>query len=327
MVVRAETQAWKSSHGGCSCSSVPTGWSDLRRGGKRWSYWSEHHVLCVPLRGKLTNVGTSTPKCAYRTAKVISWNSVGPQGLPGGKLFSVSPATINFGNVAVDTESASRTATITNASAAAQYVPFFAANDTGSDSFISDFGSNGTGSCPMPTIGKTGITTGGGLIMPPGGSCTLSFVYSPSGDTTDTATYYLEVNGQTIVINLTGTGTGPGGTPNFVASPTSLAFGDVPVGSTSAPRTMSFTNIGSGGGLIGLFSAFTVPSPFQAESDFCSGLTSPTSGLYLNPGQSCTIANVTFSPTADGPASESVTFSEGLLTTDYSVSVSGTGTG
>jgi hypothetical protein len=101
-----------------------------------------------------------------------------------------------------------------------------------------------------------------------------------------------------------------------VASVTgTLAFGNVPVGTTSASRTLTLSNTGTAG-LTGIALTFTGPYSRAAAGGTCT----PT----LAAGATCTI-NVVFSPTALGSAPGSVAIAASVTVTGSPVAASGTG--
>jgi len=254
--------------------------------------------------GLLSQVGTTTPKCSNKSAKVISWNSIGPQGPPGRTLFSVSPNSLNFGSIPVDDQSSGKIATVTNVSGVTQYLA--------SSGF--SYGESGVVAGVFGLDNKCSET-----VLAPGASCSLVYTFTPSADATSRYTDYGNIDGQTLSVELTGTGTGTGGSPHMVLSTSSINFGSVQVGTTSAPQPVTVTNTGAGG---------TFPPSVYGEEALPDTLFGGMGGScpkYINAGQSCTVASVVFTPTADG----SVTGSEPMsgLGSDVAVALSGTGTG
>jgi len=104
----------------------------------------------------------------------------------------------------------------------------------------------------------------------------------------------------------------PAATPNVSASTTSLAFGSVTVGSSSAPQVVTLTN--TGGAAATSFAVGAVPSGYSRTT---------TCTASLAAGASCTIS-VTFSPTAAQAYGGSITVT-GSGGTNISIAVSGTG--
>ena len=103
---------------------------------------------------------------------------------------------------------------------------------------------------------------------------------------------------------------GPYAIAALAASPTSLAFGAQAVATTSAPRTVTVTN--SGTGAANLSSITTGSSEFAVQSSTC--------GASLAIGASCSVG-VTFAPSAAGARTGSLSFG-GLA----AVPLTGTGT-
>ena len=112
----------------------------------------------------------------------------------------------------------------------------------------------------------------------------------------------------------------PAGTPAVTFTPTSLSFAAQPIGTTSAPQSITVSNTGNGSLFIN--SAATRganPLDFTQVSDGCSGLT-------LAAGTSCTVS-ITFSPTASGARSATFILTDNAPASPQTVPISGTGTG
>jgi hypothetical protein len=101
--------------------------------------------------------------------------------------------------------------------------------------------------------------------------------------------------------------------PAANVSPTSLAFGNVVVGSNSANQTLTLTNTGNVN-LTGI--VVTVTAPFNRNGGTC--------GATLNAGANCTVL-VRFSPTATGAANGTVTITGSFPVTNSPVGLTGTG--
>jgi hypothetical protein len=102
--------------------------------------------------------------------------------------------------------------------------------------------------------------------------------------------------------------------PPVSLAPSSLAFGNQLVGSTSAAQTIKVSNNGSTATTIGI----------AVGGEFAQANTCPVSPATLAPATSCTIS-VTFKPTAAGPLSGSVTVTDALPGSPQIVALSGTG--
>src|SRR5262245_25122513 len=105
-----------------------------------------------------------------------------------------------------------------------------------------------------------------------------------------------------------------GGAGYLSPSPSQLDFGAVPVGGTSAPRTVTLTNLGQAGDPSITITSVSVSGPFSHT------LTPQT----LGPGQSTTF-NVQFSPSTSGPASGAVTIAHSGANSPVSVGLTGIG--
>jgi Bacterial Ig-like domain (group 3)/FG-GAP-like repeat/Abnormal spindle-like microcephaly-assoc'd, ASPM-SPD-2-Hydin/FG-GAP repeat len=101
--------------------------------------------------------------------------------------------------------------------------------------------------------------------------------------------------------------------PIVQLSPTSLNFGNQTVGTTSAAKTVTLTNIGSA--VLTITSA-GITGPFVVSTN-CTAT--------LNPSAHCT-ANVSFKPTKTGAASGSISITDNAPKSPQKVTLSGTGT-
>lgn len=123
------------------------------------------------------------------------------------------------------------------------------------------------------------------------------------------------------VSNSTGTAVGPlwtfttTGTSPVTLSPTSLTFPSQPVGTTSSSQTVTLTNTSS--------SALNI-SNIVASSQFGVSDSCPNSPSTLAVNASCSI-NVTFSPTATGSQSGTITISDNAAGSPQIITLTGTG--
>lgn len=101
--------------------------------------------------------------------------------------------------------------------------------------------------------------------------------------------------------------------PIVQLSPTSLNFGNQPVGTTSAAKTVTLSNIGSG---VLTISGATITGPFTITTN-CT--------TTLAPGANCT-AYVSFKPTKIGTASGAISITDNAAQSPQTVTLSGTGT-
>jgi hypothetical protein len=202
-------------------------------------------------------------------------------------LVTVSPNRLTFGAYPVGVTSQTDTVIVTNN----QAVPLN----------ISGIAASGDFSSPTNTCGS-------GLAAH--ASCNVSVTFTPT--TTGIRTGQLTINddaaGSPQVINLTGTG---GGGPLVSLSPSSLGFKSPPQ-TTTASKTITLTNMGSG--------ALTVNS-VVASGDY--SLTTTCVGS-IAPSGVCSV-NVSFTPTVTGTILGEVTITDNAIGSPHLVNLSGVG--
>ena len=142
----------------------------------------------------------------------------------------------------------------------------------------------------------------------PGSSCTITVTFTPVAIGSGSGTLTIVDDAGTQTVPLTGTGMAP---VTFSAS--TLSFGTVAVGSTSAIKTVTLTNHSSAP--LALDGVIASP-PFAVASSTC--------GATVNAGGSCAIG-VTFSPTAIGSAAGTLTFTDSAPTSPQTVNLTATG--
>lgn len=166
----------------------------------------------------------------------------------------------------------------------------------------------------------------GANTLASGASCTVQVQFKPTvadGTGLRSGTITVGYNGlrSPVTISVTGNSIAPGSV-GWTVSPTSLAFGNVTVGFTSATQTVSVKN--SGTGLLKVVTALAGTNPGQYN---VTGTTCPVNGL--GSGATCTIS-VVFKPTSGGSKPASLTVqgldpvtNVQLLTTSVALSGSG----
>jgi hypothetical protein len=221
-------------------------------------------------------------------ALTVDGQSVALSGTGTAASFTVLPASLAFGNVAMGSASAAQPVTVTN---------------------------TGTGALPITSIALTGAnptqyseTNNCGTSLTAGSTCTISVVFAPTSTGSLPAT--LTVNGQSVA--LTGTGTAAA---SFTVLPASLAFGNEQTGTTSAAQAVTVTNRGSAALSIVSITLVGVNAAQYAQTNTC--------GTSVPAGSACTIS-VVFAPTSAGskPSTLSVNAGPGTITT---VALSGQG--
>jgi hypothetical protein len=150
-----------------------------------------------------------------------------------------------------------------------------------------------------------------------GRSCTVSVTFTPSARGLRTAQLAVTSDGGDPTSALSGTGT----EPLLTVSPTSGAFGPVPVNTTSTAQTFTVTNRGQAQADLSLIQ---VTGPNAAEFSKDDRDCTVNAGNRLDPGRSCDIS-VTFTPRAQGLRTAKLVIT-GDLGGNPTVPLSGTGT-
>lgn len=208
---------------------------------------------------------------------------------------SLNASTLAFGSQTVNTTSSAQTLTVSNPGNASLN---FSAITLGGGA-ASDY--SATGGCVV------------GTPVVAGGSCTLSVRFSPSATGSRPASLSIasDASNGTATVSLSGTGDAVPA-PHVSLSPSSLAFGSVTVGSSSAARSVTLTNSGTAElGITGI----TTASPYSVTHNCASSLAA---------GGSCRIDAV-FTPAGAGAASGSISIGSNASGSPHAVGLSGTG--
>ncbi len=157
--------------------------------------------------------------------------------------------------------------------------------------------------------GDFAITTTCAAPLAPGATCTITATFTPTANGVRKATITLtdSAPGSPQIINLTGT------TSTLTLSASSLNFGSVNVGTTSAPMPVIATNVGT---TPIAFSSITASGDF-AETDDCTA-------TPLQPTTNCTI-NVTFKPTSTAASVGALTLTDNAPGSPQIVLLNGSG--
>jgi hypothetical protein len=156
----------------------------------------------------------------------------------------------------------------------------------------------------------TGLSTP--LTLAGGRTTTFSVVFSPETAGKVSGDLKIANTSQTLTVPVSGDGVAA--SKSISASPTSLRFGNVAVG-TSSTETVTLSSTGNAGVTISAASA----------SGTGISVSDNAGGIVLNPGQTATL-NVEFKPTAAGTVTGSVTVSSNATNSPVTIAVSGTGT-
>jgi hypothetical protein len=214
---------------------------------------------------------------------------------------ALSPQSINFGNQALNVASAAQTVTLINAGS----LPLQVTSITASGNYA--------------VSNNCGATVSAG-----GGSCTISVTFTPTaaGPSTNEITITDNAAGSPHQIAVTGTGVNGGGGA-LTLTPKALVFPVQAIGTTSPPQVVQLVN--------GSQSAITITA-ISASGDFAETNTCGVqpnivnAGSVLNAGASCAVT-VTFTPTASGSRTGSLTITDNAASSSQSAALSGAGGG
>jgi len=214
----------------------------------------------------------------------------------GAPEVTLSPPSLAFGTVLVDTSAPPETVTLTN---------------TGLGTLT--FGTDGiaiTGADP----GDYTQTNTCGSSVAPGASCTITVTFTPQANGSLPAQVTLTDNASTGTQTVALTGTGA--YPLLTLAPPSLGFGSVEVGYSSSKMTSTVTNSGVVTLTISKVSLSGSNPSEYSQTNNCK--------KSFAPGATCTIT-VTFSPTATGQQDASVTITDNTSSGSNTLNLTGTG--
>jgi uncharacterized repeat protein (TIGR01451 family) len=162
----------------------------------------------------------------------------------------------------------------------------------------------------ITVTGDFAQTNNCGATVAIGGTCTISVTFTPTaaGIRSGGVTILSNARGSAPVITLTGVGASPG----ISLSTALLTFAAQPVGTTSAPQSVTLSN-GTTSALV--ITSITITGDF-AQTNNC--------GASVAAGSSCTIT-ITFGPTATGTRNGTLTITDSGVGSPRTVSLTGTG--
>jgi hypothetical protein len=208
---------------------------------------------------------------------------------------SLSPASLAFGNQSVGTTSTAQTVNLSNTGNAALSITSLTVK-----------GTNGSSFAQTNTCSKS---------LAPGAKCTISVTFTPATSGSDTASLSITDNASGSPQTVSFSGRGAAALASF--SPTSLAFGNQPVGMTSSVQAVTLSNTGNAP-----LSIASLALTGTNASDFDQ---SNTCGSSLAAGANCTIV-VMFTPSVTGTEAASLSISDNSSGSPQTVSLSGAGT-
>lgn len=205
---------------------------------------------------------------------------------------TLTPAKLAFGNQMINTTSIAQVATLKNTSVSAALT-------------ISSITVGGTNSADFAKTGTCGAT------LAAGASCTISVTFKPTVAALRAASLNVTSNSSALVTALEGTGIAIAA-PDASLSAKTLVFGDQTVGVKSSAKTVTLSNNGN---------ATLHIASIAASGDFSQ---TNACGTQLNAGANCVIS-VTFTPSATGTHSGSLSVSSDAIGSPDMVTLSGIG--
>ncbi len=267
-------------------------------------------VGTIAAGGNCVIAATFTPSAlGSRTATIsVTDNASGsPQSLPltGTGVFpqaTPTPSPVPFGNQILNVPSAAQTLTLTNGGSATLNLSTVVLGGTNASQFAI----------------ATGTTCTNGSTVAAGATCLVKLTFTPTtlGAQTATVTFTDDASPTTQVVNLTGTGV----FPQASASPSPVAFGNQRENATSNALTLTLSNGGTG-----TLSLTTVALGGTNASQFAIATgTTCTNGSTVLAGANC-VVKLTFTPTALGAQTATITFTDNANPTTQVVNLTGTG--
>jgi sugar lactone lactonase YvrE len=231
-------------------------------------------------------IGAATGALTFADSALNSPQTVSLTG-SGSAAVTLSSTTLSFSTVVVGNTSSAKTVSLTN-------------HENVSLNFVSI----------VTTAGFVVSSNTCGTSIAAGASCTVGVTFSPTaiGAATGTLTFADDAPNSAQTVSLTGSGSAP-----VTLSSSSLSLGSVTVGHASSARTVMLTNHKSS---TLNFSGIVTSVGFAVSSNTC--------GTSIAAGAQCTVG-VTFSPTAVGAATGTLTFTDDVINSPQTVILSGTG--
>jgi hypothetical protein len=242
---------------------------------------------------QITDTATGTPRTTVL------------QGGSGttGPTVTVAPPSLTFSSQTVGTTSAAQSVTVSNTGTATVTFAGFTVSGTNAADF----------SVPLPTSATMCSPSG---TLAGGASCTINVLFTPSASGTRTATLNIADNAIGSPQPVALTGTGAGGTGTISISPTSLTFASQTLGTTSAAQIVTVSNIG------GVTVTFT---SIVTSGDFAGATLAQCPSIAVEAAP-C-VFSITFTPTANGTRTGTITFTDNATGGPQTVTLIGTGTG
>ena len=208
---------------------------------------------------------------------------------------SVSPSSLNFGNVVIGTSATAQTVTITNTGGAPLTINTVSVAGAKAALF------SDSNSC--------------GSVLAGGASCELLVNFQPiaAGPVAASLTIADSAANSPQTIALSGTGITPAA---LTITPPSVSFGNVLLGTAATPQTVTLTNSGE--------ATLTIASIQLAAAGASAFTTSNTCSSSLAGGAVCTV-QIGFQPTLTGAATTSISIADSAPNSPQAIPLAGTG--
>jgi hypothetical protein len=228
------------------------------------------------------------------------WSGAATCGFPNAAPVTAFPSTVTFENAHVGAATPVQKVTVYNTGRAA--------------TSLGGVSASGGFTVSRDASNPCGTSLNGANDTDPGMWCQVDVSYTAptSGITTGTLTVPNGQPGSPTTVQLVGTDGGTVVHTPVSASPGSLAFGNVPVGTTTAAQTVTVSNPGTAAATL---TSISVSGPF-AQTGNC--------GNSLAAGASCTVS-VTFTPTAGGAQNGTLAIANSTTATPVGTTLTGTG--
>ena len=209
---------------------------------------------------------------------------------------SIGPSSLSFGSVTVGTHSTTQILTITSNPQNVDSVTFGSIVVSGGNS--SDFS----------------VSSGCSSLIP-AASCQATVTFNPTatGARASAVVFTDSAVGSPQSVPISGTGAQSGA----VVSPATISFGNQPVGTTSAPKSVTLTNNGT--------ATLNISNISLAVADTYFAISANTCGATLAVNASCTVS-LTFTPQTAITATFILSFADDAPASPQTVTGSGTGT-
>ncbi len=242
-------------------------------------------------------MGTRTASVVFTDNAPNNPQTVTLTGVGTAPAVGLSPGSLAFGSQSLGSTTPAQTVTLSNSGNATLNITSISLGGTNSGDFSQ------SNNC--------------GTSVAQGANCTISVTFTPSTLNSESAQVVISDNasGSPQSVSLTGAGNGPG----VSFSPSSYAFSpSQTVGAASAVENITLTNSGNAN-LTGISVGITGTN----SGDFAQTNTCGSNGT-LAPNATCTIS-VTFTPSAVGARSASVSVTDNAAGSPQTVPLSGTG--